>query len=237
MFVILTAILATAGTQTIEPACKTVTVCKPKTAKPKPKPAPKPKAPTPETSKACCPTCCDKPVTVVNEIKVAPTPVTVIIMEEPRLVAKPSFGLGLRGAVGLWSCGPHAFGVVGLRARAFKAHLGAEVNTQFYWGHSAQLMVYPVQGPVSVHVDLGAMYIPNRGFGTQDVPRKWDVLVGAGIEVPVLPHISLTADARTTMPNPVDMVALSDQGLRHGAVIGNSFARTQLMLGVMLHSW
>ena len=163
----------------------------------------------------------------------------------PRKVEKTEpfpLGIGIRGAVGLWSCNPHVFGLVGLRGRLLPAHLGLEINTQFYWGHQAQLMVYPVQGPIAWHLDLGALWFYHYGLSVQDVPRKWDMTVGTGLEVQIIPHLSFTADWRMTMPNPFDMsrLAYPDANGRHlnvGNVVGNSFLRSQLMIGLMLHTW
>lgn len=170
---------------------------------------------------------------------------------EPRVYTVPKkvekaepfpLGIGIRGAVGLWSCNPHVFGLVGLRGRLLPAHLGLEVNTQFYWGHSVQLMIYPVQGPIAWHLDLGALWFYHYGLSVQDVPRKWDLAVGTGLEVQIVPHLSFTADWRMTVPNPFDMsrLAYPDADGRHlnvGNVVGNSFLRSQLMIGLMLHTW
>lgn len=158
------------------------------------------------------------------------------------LPASFSFGLGLRGAVGLWTCNPNVFALVGLRLRIPPAHLGFELNTQFYWGHSAQVMLYPVQGPVSWHIDAGVLWFYHNSFSAQDVARRWDMLVGTGLEFRILPHLSLTADWRMTFPNAFDMTRLAypdadGKYLNVGNVVGNSFLRSQLLLGVMVHTW
>ena len=146
-----------------------------------------------------------------------------IQMGEPRLVKveeKPApkpfpLGIGVRGAVGL-TCNPNIFGLVGLRARILPAHLGLEVNTQFNWGHSAQLMVYPIQGPIAWHLDFGGLMYLNNG-------PKFNLLAGTGVEVQVVPHFSITADWRMTIAKPF--------------YLGDSLLKSQLMLGVMLHTW
>lgn len=167
-------------------------------------------------------------------------PRVVNVRSSEQAYVGPSVGIGVRGAVGLWSCSPHVFGLVGLRMRFFPAHLGLEANTQFYWGHSLQAMVYPVQGPLAWHLDVGGLWFNHYGFSAQDVPRSWDLLFGTGLEFKVLPHLSLTADYRLTFPNPGAMGnAPDDHGkyLNTGNVVGNSFMRSQLMLGLMLHTW
>ena len=165
------------------------------------------------------------------------------VYTEPKKVEEPfPVGIGLRGAVGLWSCNPNVFGLVGLRGRILPAHLGLEINTQFYWGHSVQAMVYPVQGPLAWHLDVGGLWFYRLPFSAQDVPRRWDLLVGTGLEWNFFPHLSLTADWRMTMPNPFDMnrMAWPDANGRHlntGNVVGNSFLRSQVMIGLMVHTW
>lgn len=173
-----------------------------------------------------------------------------IIASEPRIYTEPRkeeveaaspWGIGVLGAVGLFSCDPHVFADVGIRAR-FPLHLGLEVNTQFYWGHSAQLLIYPIQGPISWHLDVGGHWFYHYAFSAQDVPRKWDMLFGTGLEFNVLPHLSIIADWRVTMPNPGTFGRYSNPDergvyLNPGNVVANSFARSQLMLGLMLHTW
>jgi len=137
--------------------------------------------------------------------------------QEDRQEPKPSpLGIGVRGAVGLTACNPHVFGLVGVRGRWFPAHLGLEVNTQFAWGHSAQLMVYPIQGPIAWHLDFGGLMYLNDG-------PKFNLLAGTGVEVQVVPHLSITADWRMTMAKPF--------------YLGDSLLKSQLMLGLLLHSW
>jgi hypothetical protein len=146
--------------------------------------------------------------------------IVTIQASEPRLVkpepAKPIFGVGVRGAVGLMACDPYVFPLIGVRARLFPAHLGLEVNTQLLWGSSAQLLVYPVQGPIAWHLDFGALLFERSG-------PQVNLLAGTGVEVQVVPHLSLTADWRMTMPKPFN--------------VGTSLLRSQLMFGLLLHTW
>jgi hypothetical protein len=162
------------------------------------------------------------PVVVKQEQKQNQQVIVNIVMGEPRLVkaegkpAKPfPLGIGARGALGL-TCNPMFFGVVGVRARLLPAHLGLEVNTQFAYGHSAQLMVYPIQGPIAWHLDAGALLFMRTG-------PQVNLLVGTGVEVQLVPHLSLTADWRMTIPRPF--------------YLGDSLLKSQLMLGLMLHTW
>lgn len=173
-----------------------------------------------------------------------------ITASEPRLVSEPKpapspfpLGIGIRGAVGAWSCNPHLFGLLGLRFRVLPLHLGLDANTQFYWGDSLMLMVYPIQGPLAWHLDAGALWLwKSPGFATQDVPRRWDLAVGTGLEAQLVPHLSLTLDWRLTLPNPgvLGRAAWPDADGRYlntGNVVGNSLLRSQIMLGLMLHTW
>jgi hypothetical protein len=225
------------------------------TPNPKPKSLPRPKKPVVASGvKECCKdkdtgpapsintvnvtnnVSTDNRVTVNININVAVNQggIALIVPEESSF----KIGVGLRGSIGMWSCNPHVFALVGVRVRAPTIHLGAEVNTQFDWGHSFQVMVYPVQGPVSWHIDAGALWIPKYGFSVQDVSRKWDVLLGTGLEFVLIPHLSFIADLRFTTVNPFDMARLEkNSSLNVGNVIGNSFARTQLMFGLLLHTW
>lgn len=219
-------IVMLAATPTDKPDCsyKTVKVCKLKK-----KPV---KVVIKKTQKvACCQN--QQVIVVINNT----TTETHVVQS-----TTPTFGLGLRGAVGLWSCDQHVFGLLGARLRLLPLHLGVEANTQFYWGHSIQAMLYPVQGPFAWHLDIGALRMYHLGFSTQDVYRKWDLLVGTGIEAQIVPHLSFTADWRMTFLNPVDMAhwAWPDSTGRYlnsGNVVGNSFLRSQIMVGLMLHSW
>lgn len=205
--------------------------CKPKK---KAKPAPKPEKP-------CCGQSSTTNITstsINNTININIAPAIEATTFRPELRA----GIGLRGAIGLWSCQPHLFGLVGVRGRIPSLALGLELNTQFYWGHSFQVMLYPIQGPVSWHIDAGVLWFSHRALAAQDVPRNVDFLVGTGLEFIVVPHLSLTADWRMVAPNFVTMTKLAtpDASGRHlnvGNVVGNAFLRSQLMLGLMIHSW
>ena len=229
---LLLAVPAFAGGAPEEPknACfqKTITVCPVKKPKPKPKVVP----PAPEVKVV-------EKVVYVDRIVEVPAAVPA-----PKAEPKgPTFGVGGRAAVAtMYEAAPHVFGLVGVRGRLFPARLGLEVNTQFHWGHQVQLLVYPVQGKLSWHLDAGALWFYHNSLATQDVPRKWDLTVGTGIEWNFIKHVSLTADLRTAIPNPWVMakyapVDANGRYLNVGNTIGNSIVGSQLQLGLMFHTW
>ena len=166
-----------------------------------------------EESKSCCPTCCTTPVKVEVVIK-NEAPKVVVARFTPKVT--PKFGIGLRGAVGALSCGPYVFGLVGVRGRFFPAHLGLEIDTQFALGHSIQAMVYPIQGPLAWHLDFGGLIFNRNG-------AQFNILVGTGVEVELVRHLSLTADWRMTAPRSFNL--------------GQSLLKSQVMVGVLLHTW
>lgn len=178
--------------------------------------------------------CCKTPVNVVVNVQQSQEQKQV---QTQALVEGPVFSLGLRGAVGTWTCGNHLFGLVGLRGHHYPSHLGAEVNTQFYWGHAAQLMVYPVQtGVFNWHLNGGALWFWHQPFAVQDVTRRWDLTAGTGVEVALAKHLALTGDLRVAVPNPGVLDSTPDATGRYmnvGNIVGNSFMRTQFMLGLM----
>lgn len=181
-------------------------------------------------------------ITGNNGANVSSTATATVINVAPTYDNLPWFGLGLVGAVGFWGCDPYVFGLLGLRARFFPAHLGLGADTQFYWGNDIKLMVYPIQGPIAWHLDAGGMWFYHLPFTNQDVSRKWDMLLGTGLEFEVLPHLSVTADWRFTTINPFDLnrMAYPDatgRWVNPGNVVGNAFLRSQFMFGLMLSTW
>lgn len=133
----------------------------------------------------------------------------------PKKAEPADFGVGGRGAMGI-TCNPSIFGLVGVRGRYLPLHLGLEVNTQFAYGHSAQVMVYPVQGPIAWHLDFGGLLFVREG-------AQFNLLAGTGVEVEIVPHFSATADWRMTIPKNFSL--------------GEALLSSQLMLGLMLHTW
>ncbi len=218
---------------------KVITVCP---LKPKKKPAAVVVPPAPPEVKVVEVEKIVEKIVYVDRVVEAPAP-PAAPADAPVAEAGPTFGVGARAAIGtMYEGAPHVFGLVGVRGRYFPARLGVELNTQFYWGHAVQLMVYPVQGKFAWHLDAGALWFYHNSFATQDVPRKWDITVGTGIEWNFIKHLSLTADLRTAIPNPGVMVKYApvDANGRYldvGHTIGNSFVGSQLTVGLMAHTW
>jgi hypothetical protein len=213
-------------------SCSDTCVCPPA---PAPKPKPKKRKPA------------KKPVVV----KPAPKPTPPAPAPAPAPKKDPSFVIGPRLALGLGVREPNVSGLVGLRAHYRPAHLGLEAYYLFDYGVGAQLLVYPYQGEkLDVHVNAGALF-PGSYLSVNDVPRTWDLTVGAGLEYQVVRHVSLTLDWRWATPSPVFMAEHDDplfdpagrqvygnagRYLDVGAVMGNSFTQSQVLLGVMIRN-
>lgn len=164
----------------------------------------------------------------------------------------PSFILGGRAAIGLGAMSPNTEGLLGLRAHFLPLHLGAEVSTSFDYGWATQVLVYPYQGKrLSVHVNTGVLSLGKTFLSTQDVPRTWDLTLGAGVEYKLFKHLSLTGDYRLALPSFVYMAEHStpvrDEAgnqvygqagryLNVGNVVGNSIGAGHFMIGLMLHN-
>lgn len=228
-------------------SCRTVTVCD--APKPKKKPAPKKKVQK-----------------VVEAPPKAPEPQILretLIIERDRVVVKQkdcpqvedresSWLIGAHLGVGIGPRDPHFSGLLGVRARYKPFHLGAELYSAFNQGTALQLMGYTVQGKLSHHIDLGVVFNGKELLSTKDVPRSWDMLIGTGIEYRIHKNVSLTADWRMVMPNPVyiaqhsspvynpdgtQVMGEAGKYLDVKQVLGNSFTQSQFLLGVLLHNW
>jgi hypothetical protein len=177
--------------------------------------------------------CCQQPVVVNNNVYVqqaqAQSQVSLTAYE-------PTWAsFGVRGGLGLWSCAPHYFGFVGLRAKFPLVHLGLDLTYQFNYGVGVQGLFYPIQTSfISWHLDAGILFAHRTPLSVQDVPRKLDLTVGTGLEFKVFPIVSLTADWRYSFPTPYIYGKMS--GLNAANIMGNALYRSQLMLGVMLHT-
>jgi hypothetical protein len=77
-------------------------------------------------------------------------------------------------------------------------------------------MVYPVQGPIAWHLDFGALVFARSG-------PQMNLLAGTGVEIQLVPHLSLTGDWRVTFPKNPDL--------------GKILVGSQLMFGLLLHTW
>lgn len=182
------------------------------------------------------------------------SPVTVIIkndqsQQQQQVVTSPTqstyqwkpswFGIGARGAFGMTTCSPYVFGLLGLRLKSEILHLGLDLNTNFAYGMGVSLLVYPWIGEtVSWHVNAGVLAFGARTFANGIVPRTWDLTLGTGVEFRLPIHwISLTADWRYAVANPWAMAAEVPNGLNVNAAWGNALLRSQVMFGIMAHTW
>lgn len=170
-------------------------------------------------------------------------------------VVIPSGHLG----VGVGVQAPWASGLVGVRLEFPKAYVGLEPFLSVPFGAGIDGMVYAYRGkvvqfyPLSVGFMLNFNYNQSQGvFGTsnkflsiQNVDRLIDLRVGAGLQVKVACHVSLTFDWRVSIPDPVKLANedgvcrfCSKNGnayaLDAGAVVGNAFAESQFMVGVLV---
>jgi hypothetical protein len=152
---------------------------------------------------------------------------------------RPYFQIGVLGGIGFASCVNDPIGLLGVRAKLPRYHIGAQLSTEFYWGHAFQVLVYPISMEfISWHLNGGVGWFYHKALSVQNVPRSWDVLLGTGLEVRVLPFASLTGDVRFNIPNPGELSSLaSSSHLNVANTVGNSFASPQFMLGLMIHTW
>lgn len=153
---------------------------------------------------------------------------------------RPSWlGIGVRGALGMNTCSPYVFGLVGLRLKSERAHLGLDVGTNFAYGLSASLLVYPYVGEfTSWHLNAGALAFGARTFANASVPRKWDLTLGTGLEFRLpIRWLSITADYRYAVANPWALAKEVPNGLNRDRAWGNALMRSQLMAGLMAHTW
>jgi hypothetical protein len=165
---------------------------------------------------------------------------------EPKLVvgARVGFGFGARG--------PHfTEGLLGFRLHYLPAHLGVELYNLFDYGLGAQLLVYPYQGTkLNVHLNTGFLGFGQHKLSTVDVPREWDLTLGAGLEYRLFKNLALTADWRWAMPSPVfvaengwpkfdgssQILGQNGRYLDVKRVVGNSLTESHLVLGLMLRN-
>lgn len=148
-------------------------------------------------------------------------------------------GVGGYGAVGAFTCNPYVFATVGLRLKSEKLHLGADINTNFAYGLGLSLLGYPYIGEtVSWHLNTGVLALGTNTFANGRVPRKWDWTLGTGLEFRLPIHwASVTVDYRYAVANPWAISNDVKNGLIPNRAYGNALMRSQLMLGLMVHSW
>ena len=226
--ILLLALAVTAQAAEKEPKCytKTITVC----------PVKKHKKP---------PIAIPLPLIEYREKKVF-VPVAVVAPCVDALCPDKPFIVGGHLAIGLGVRDPYVSGMAGIRLHIPKAHLGLEVFSAFQYGVGAQLLIYPYQGRrVNLHIiDPGFLITgsPFDQFGEKDIARRVDLLLGLGVEVKIICHLSLTADWRVGIPDPGKIARDDSCGpncsrrIDAGATIGNAFASSQIFLGVLVHN-
>jgi len=160
-------------------------------------------------------------------------------------------------AVGVGAQAPWSSGLLGLRLEFPKAYFGLEPFVSIPFGAGVDGLVYAYRGkvvqfyPLSVGFMLnfnynqasGAFGSPNRFLSDQDVNRLIDLRVGAGLQFKVACHVLLTLDWRASIPDPVKLARENgvcqncggaSRALDAGAAVGNAFAQSQLLLGVLI---
>lgn len=142
----------------------------------------------------------------------------------PPARTSPWLGIGGRIAAGGYTCAPYVFGLVGVRVKSPKLHLGLDISSQFSYGLGVSALVYPFVGEtISWHLNAGIL-----GFGTSrfagNVKRDLDFMFGTGLEARLpVEWLSITADWRAAWAPEV--------------YFGNALLRSQFMLGIMAHTW
>ncbi len=248
---ILAAFLAATPSST----CYTVEVCStPATQvtreiKPKAKPAPKRKPLVKKESAPAERLIVVKEKTVIKE-KVVYKDATPKKDAGPFLVIGPRAALGYGLQVGPGPADPS--GLVGVRAHIPSLHLGLDAYIAFDYGVGVQGLVYPYQGDrLNVHLNAGVIGFTGDDLSVSDVPRPWDLTLGAGVEYKLIKNLSVTFDSRWALPSPFKMADKANpvydangnqvygpmgRYLDVGHVLGNSFAQQQFLLGLMVHN-
>lgn len=180
-----------------------------------------------------------------------PCPATAYVKPEVSEAESPSILVGLRAAVGGGFRSDQAEGLLGLRLHAPALRLGAEVYTVFDYGVGAQLLVYPYQGEkLQLHANAGFLGFGKYKISATDVPRPWDLTLGAGLEYHAFKHVSMTFDWRWAFPSPVqvandgwpkfvgDQKVYGPEGryLDVKQVLGNTLTESHIIFGIMLRN-
>lgn len=184
--------------------------------------------------------------------------VVVVVPSQPKKVEEKKdeqapVVLGIRGALGLGVRDPSFSGLLGVRVKVPPAHLGLDIYSAFDYGMAVQLLGYTFSGPrLSHHVDVGLMWPEKLYLSAQDVPRRWDLTVGTGLEYRFTRYLSATLDWRVNIPSPAFIASHDDpvydpsgtqvygydgRYLDVPAVLGNSLTQSQVLLGLMLHTF
>lgn len=228
---------------------KTITVC------PYKKPKKKKVLPPPVVEKTEKPVCPEVPhdvtVHVVCETK---TVTRTRVVEVPKCPGhpcrkEPKVVFGGYAALGVGVRDQYVQGNLGLQLEVPKAHLGLRAFSALDKGVGFQALIYAYRGDkLKVHVvDPGVLITgdPFNYTNNTDVPRRVDLLLGAGIQYRVLCNLDLTADWRVNIADPVTLAdkdgVVQTSGPHAGKyldaahVVGNSFSSSQILLGVLLH--
>lgn len=235
----LLAVIATPAFAGEECYQKTITVCPTKRKKPLPKPAP-------------APVFVDREVVVEKEVVkvegiLVPVPVEKVIYRDKLICPRcppDRNSIGIFGELGLMAQDPYATGMLGIRLQFPKAFLGAQIFSQLQYGLGAQLLTYVYRGDrLKVHVGDPGVLFPLFGnyLTVRDVPRDWDLIVGAGAQYRLLCNLDLIADLRVDIPDPVklanrDCVGKDGQRIDTWNALGNALAGTQAFVGLLFHN-
>jgi hypothetical protein len=184
-------------------------------------------------------------------VVVAPPPVVVLPPKVCKLCPpEGSVVPNLHLAVGVGAQDPWASGLVGIRVEFPKAYLGLEPFISIPYGVGLDGMVYAYRGkvvqfyPLSVGFMFNFAYNNNNLFlSDRDINRVIDLRLGAGVQVKLACHVKLALDWRVSIPDPVKLA--NENGVCRNcggrslaldapAAVGNAFAQSQLLLGVLI---
>jgi hypothetical protein len=152
-------------------------------------------------------------------------------------------------AVGLGAQNPWASGLAGARIEFPKAYLGLEPFISMPNGFGVDGLVYAYRGktvqfyPLSVGFMLNFAYNNNHLFlSDTDINRVIDLRLGLGVQIKLVCHLKLAIDWRVSIPDPLKLA--NENGVCHNCgnhavrldaptAIGNAFAQSQLLIGLL----
>jgi len=195
-------------------------------------------------------------------VVVAPPPAVVVLPPKVCKIGCPPEGRvfqpNLHLGIGVGVQPPYASGLIGARLEFPSVYLGLEPFISPTVGVGVDGLVYAYRGKVVQFYPLSVGFIINwnynqssgtfgmqdRFLSVQDVNRVIDLRVGAGIQIKLACHVKLAIDWRVSIPDPVKLAR--EDGVCHtcgehgsraldaGAAVGNAFAQSQLILGVLI---
>lgn len=230
---------------------KTITVCVPKKHKVKVKQGPLVVVP---------PTQIVVPPLVVPPVQVTITPIVTRVVRVPvpcnrehvkecRKDKDKKVVVGGYVALGVGVRDQYVQGNVGLQLEFPKAYLGLRAFSALDKGVGFQALLYPYRSErLKVHIIDPGVLVTGSPFNltnNTDVPRRVDLIFGAGIQYKLLCNLDLTADWRVNVADP-GMLARDNgvvrtsgphagQFLDAAHVTGNSFSSSQVLVGLLLH--